>query len=683
MRRCLLATFLVFAMGCGSTTTATDPGADDLAAGDIPGEASLELPPEVAPDAVGDPTPELIAEIPAELPPADLGPDLPPYAEPAARVLYDFTADPVDLPYPTNYYVDPTDRHLRMGEGAYSSALLPLMYTQPAMQQQMAEVHGFSPYAPMAFLASVAIDPASLPADMAASLADGASMRVYRVEAGKPATRVGILTRYRFWETDNGNHYLVSAIPAIAFDPGTTYLLVVTDALKDATGAALGMAEGFAQVMGKAAVDGADADRAARTLAEHDRIAPLVAALPDADHVIAAVDFTIGHEGDDTQDIFNHFLKGSDLQIPWTVANDVDGKPKVTPGPDFSDCAMPADQMAYGIAGTFQPWNLTDLKGNGHFQKKAGGGWQEYPQDPIDFWLMVPAGAGPFPVVIAGHGIESEPSQLCDLGRQLVQAGVAVVRFPFPRHGKRGGGGFDFLSVGDPLRVRDNFRQSSMDIASVSLMLESLAKSLDRLPLGAPDGQPDLDVDRMGFVGFSLGAIIGYLTFPLSDRIKVMAGVEGGVGIYHLAETYIADKVGGFYEGVGLTNMAEHLLWASDGVTFARNVLQSPLSSAMVGKRLLALELIGDTTVSNISTEVLARNVGLTQVEPVKVAIDGATHAPAAGLTSGLFQYQDDAVVHGDFPGSDKATSVAMRAQVVHYLQKFFQTGEAEILLPE
>ena len=195
MRRYLLAAALVFAMGCGSTTTATDPGTGDLVTGDVPGETAPDLAGEAAPDVLADPAPEASPDAvdeTAELPPADVGPDLPPYNEPAVRVLYDFASDPVDLPYPTNYYVDPTDKHLMMDEGAYSSALLPLMYTQPAMQQQMAQVHGYSPYAPMAFLASVAIDPTSLPADGAASLADGSSMRVYRVESGKPATRQAI-----------------------------------------------------------------------------------------------------------------------------------------------------------------------------------------------------------------------------------------------------------------------------------------------------------------------------------------------------------------------------------------------------------------------------------------------------------------------------------------------------------
>jgi hypothetical protein len=162
-----------------------------------------------------------------------------------------------------------------------------------------------------------------------------------------------------------------------------------------------------------------------------------------------------------------------------------------------------------------------------------------------------------------------------------------------------------------------------------------------------------------------------------------MVSNEGGLGIYHLAESYLFDMLPAVYNAIGLTNLAEHILWTGDGISFARQVFDEPLSDAHKGKRLLAQELIGDKTVSNVSTEVLARGVGLTLAEPFHVAVDGMATAPAATLHSGLYQFQAPEAIHSDFTHSP-LTPLAekMHQQAVHYLQSYFTTGEAEILVP-
>lgn len=605
----------------------------------------------------------------------DLVPEATAFVEKPEHVVFDWNADPVAIPFPSDHHRDPVDGHLILDEGAYSSAMVPLMYNDPAMQKALAEYQGFAPYAPIMFLSSVPLDPSSMPKDIAGSVLPDASIRLYRLP---DYTQVPFVIRYREWEADTGNHYLVSLLPSRPLKQGETYLMVVTEALKSKNGVPLGRAKGFAAIMGEVELSVTDPVKAQLAAAQKARLAPMVEALEDAEHVIGAIDFTVGNEGLETVKIFEMFRKGTNLVIPFNLDADGNGSPDITDGPAFEDCPMPIDQMAYGVHGKFEPLNLTGE--DGHFHKD-GDEFKSFPQPPVDFWLMVPVGNGPFPVAILGHGINANHHQLCGLSRELVQVGVAVLRFDWPRHGNRGTGALDFLSIGDPPRIRDNFRQAAIDLASACLMIEGLAQTLDKLPMGAPDGKGDLDAQRIGYIGHSLGAIIGMLYYAFSDRIGVMVANEGGLGIYHLAESYLFDMLPPIYEAVGLTNLAEHMLWPGDGISFARHVLEEPLHGEK--RRLLVQELIGDQTVSNVSTEALARGVGLTLAEPYHVAVDGLSTAPASELHNALYQFASEDAIHSDFTATPlKPLAKKMHDQAVHYLKSFFEKGEAEIIVP-
>jgi dienelactone hydrolase len=666
---------LALLWACGSSS---GPVANDATGEAFQGDAE-----EAGPDATGDAEAETgdaaeeVVDAPVEA--TDLPPDAPAWPEKAEHVVFDWNADPVALPFPSDHHRDPSDGHLVLDDGDHASALLPLVYTDTAMQKAMAVFKGWAPYAPVMFLSSVPLEPASMPADIAGSIADGASIRILRVDGGVPEA-AAFVVRYREFEEDGDNHYLVTLLPARPLIQGGRYLLVVTDGLKSKEGVALGRARGFAACMGETDLEVAAPERAVMAAAQQARLAPLVKALPEAAHVIAAIDFTIGSEGAETKAIFDRLGKGADMAIPYTTDADGNGSPDMFDGPSFADCTMDAGALGYGVHGTFQPWNLTGE--DGHFHATADG-WETFAQAPVEYWLMVPPGAGPHPVVILGHGISSDHHQLCAISRELVAAGMATWRFDFPRHGPRGSGGMDFLSIGDPLRIRDNFRQAAIDIASAVVVIEGLAKDLDHLPAGAPDGNGDLDAGRIGYLGHSLGGIIGMLHFAFSDRVKVMVSNEGGLGIYHLAESYLFDMLPAVYNAIGLTNLAEHILWTGDGISFARQVFDEPLSAAHQGKRLLAQELIGDKTVSNVSTEVLARGVGLTLAEPFHVAVDGMATAPAATLHSALFQFQAPEAIHSDFTHSPLTPLAAkMHQQAVRYLQSYFATGETELTVP-
>jgi len=602
--------------------------------------------------------------------------DLPPFDENPSHVLYDLLAERVETPFPSNYYIDPEQGGIVLNGGDFSCSLLPMVDTFSDYQAAARLARGFATYAPLVFLTSVPVDPSSLPANGAESLDPSSSVRLVALDNDfEPADPVPLKVEYRMMDSQDGPRYIVTSVPLEPLEPGTTYLYVMTDALRDADGGAFGRSRGFAQVMGHAAVITGDSDRHALVLRERERLAPLVDGLADPDAVVAAVDFTVSRLGDDTIEIMDSFLKdGRFTSVNW----DMDGANDVSWGSGYKECKMTDDELAYGIHATFENVNFV---GPDEQYVKEDGVWKTFEPEDLEFWLMVPAGEGPFPVVIMTHGIAADHKQLCGVSRDLVRAKIATLRFDLPRHGKRGGGAMDFLDLGWPAKTRDNFMQSSVDIAGACLLIEGLGKELDLLPKGATDGEGDLDATRIGFLGHSLGGIVGAMYFPFSDRVHASVLNVAGVGLFHMVESYVLPEgTGGLYEIMGMVHAAPHMIFSADGATFAHHILSDPFSEAHEGKHILVQEVMGDGTVPNASTELLARFGAIPLLEPFVSAIDGVLTAAPSETTSGVWQIAD--ADHGMFTGSTSDPKVAfVRNQAVQFLASFFDTGVPEIVV--
>jgi hypothetical protein len=637
-------------------------------------DADAELAGEVTLDTGADPglEPDVSPEVAPEA-------TLPPLVEGASRVLYDLDARPVRLPFPANYYLDPDDGGLVFDAELNSADVLPLVSTNYVYRQAFRKTVGFGPYAPFVFLTSVPVDPASLPVNGAASVLPASSVQIVLLDqAGAPALRVPLRASFETIDTkDEGSRHLTTVVPLFPLKSGATYAFVLTDALRDTAGLPFGPAAGFAAVAGRAGPPaGADAALEARIAREHARLAPILAALDVDGTVIAATDLTVGAAVDETADILAAFRKGGAISvIPYSLDGDGDGTPDAVPGSDFTDCPM-ASGLALGVSGVFEPVNYTGP--DEAFVRGDDGELQVFPQPGVKFWLRVPEGTGPFPVVLAQHGIDSTHDEVCGFGRELVAAGYAVLSFDWPRHGDRGGGGFAFLDVFNPFKVRDNFRQSFVDLASALILVEQLASDATIAAAGG-----GLDASRIGFFGHSLGAILGLGALTHSDRVQCMVSVVGGAGLFHMVEIAIADKLQGFerYTLLGVVHGAEHILAGGDGVGWERHLISDTLPGTVPERFLLNLEVINDGTVPNSSTDALVRAAGLPLIEPVAVPIDAVASVPAAGATSGVFQY--DGQEHGFFMNGagDPARDFAHQ-QALRYLSTCLSTGTPEIIVP-
>jgi alpha-beta hydrolase superfamily lysophospholipase len=122
---------------------------------------------------------------------------------------------------------------------------------------------------------------------------------------------------------------------------------------------------------------------------------------------------------------------------------------------------------------------------------------------------------GPFPVVVAVHGLTSNKAQVCaQVAPGLTKRGFAVIAADMPRHGER---------PGDPMSVINR-----SDLAG-SFVLSRRAVNDVRQCIDVAETRPELDTKAgVTLVGYSMGSWIGSVAGPADDRVKAMVLMVGG-----------------------------------------------------------------------------------------------------------------------------------------------------------
>ena len=130
--------------------------------------------------------------------------------------------------------------------------------------------------------------------------------------------------------------------------------------------------------------------------------------------------------------------------------------------------------------------------------------------------LQVPKGSGPFPAVMVQHGYgASKMVDYVDIpSRLLAQSGYVTLAIDAANHGEREAEGapqdlFNLASV----ESRRGFVQTVIDLRRGVDYLQSL---------------PEVAGDRIGYLGFSMGAIVGAVFCGVEDRMRCSALVVGG-----------------------------------------------------------------------------------------------------------------------------------------------------------
>jgi dipeptidyl aminopeptidase/acylaminoacyl peptidase len=110
-------------------------------------------------------------------------------------------------------------------------------------------------------------------------------------------------------------------------------------------------------------------------------------------------------------------------------------------------------------------------------------------------WFLPAGGSVPAPTIIIAHGLGASKSDFVDLGACFVKEGFNVLLFDFRAHGESGGSG---CSLG--LKEQDDIT------AAIDYVMT----------------RPDVDHQKIGLYGFSLGGAVAILAAAKDTRIKAV-----------------------------------------------------------------------------------------------------------------------------------------------------------------
>ncbi|MCC6648863.1 MAG: hypothetical protein IT374_25270 [Polyangiaceae bacterium] len=573
-----------------------------------------------------------------------------PAVEPDAKtqVMYGPASSTKLTPFPSNRYARPdatSKTGLRVAIGADTTADV-FVSTYPTQVAELNANDGFSTVGGAVVHFTGPVDPATL---------TGAA-RLVNVDPSSPGFGDVVAHDELYFPTDPeelipaGDYALVLA-PRAPLRPRTRYALALTDAVKDASGARVGPSSDTRALLSGAAAGAYEDDVRAALTTVRER-----AALGDAKIVLATVFTTLGPH--DELLAGAAALAAAPAPVLTSIEVAKDGKRDVDPVRvgftgrfDAAEYRSQADRKFVLEGGAPRPQLTVSLPFNLDFSDKKS--------------------SGPRPVVIFAHGLNGDRDGTWGTSERLAALsarGVAVIGIDSPEHGDRKPSKdsfptFSFFGIDaatgtfDMGRARDNFRQMTLDQLALMRLIGTLG-SLDVLPVGAPDGVPDLDVGAVVYIGHSFGSVQGATFLALTRGVRAAVLNVGGAGLTTLMRDSNTFKVlvNGFRppgtrdgDVARFFVAAQGIVDAGDAANFAQFVLGGapPGAGGWAPTSVLLQEVVNDTIVPNSSTSLLAHALGLAQAGPAPKPIAGLTAAPVplagnlggGAATGGVFQF--------------------------------------------
>lgn len=279
---------------------------------------------------------------------------------------------------------------------------------------------------------------------------------------------------------------------------------------------------------------------------------------------------------------------------------------------------------------------------------------------PITVWL--PPSDDPLPVVVYGHGLGSQRGEGWQIMSELQELKFALVAMEAVSHGDHpsaaGGGqvenatGFLGISLSpptvDPRAMRGNFDQTVLDRLRLLRLLRE-QPDLDG------DGVDDLDPALMGYLGISLGAILGSELLVLDGDIDGAVFTVGGARLMSIAtesgslgeySELLFALVGSQERFDRLAVAAQHMVDPIDPGAWAPHILQDRLDDAPAPHMLVQIGMYDDV-VPPVSGNTLARAIGAPHLEPIVQDVpllDVIAEGPVVGngpdgATTAFFQF--------------------------------------------
>jgi hypothetical protein len=443
------------------------------------------------------------------------------------------SSEPFGAPFPSE--------HRRNSDGSLRVSDLPnpqSNFLVTKVHELAGELEGFSTTSPIHFTTTGPIAERSLPQTLEASVAESSGVALIDVDPNSPTLGRRQPIRVQF-EADGGPYgapNMLSILPAQGFPlrPSTLYAAVVTTALETSSDSQVRRSDVVERLASGLDVDGLSSSatssyqRALETLAELGVDAPLIAGL------------SIFRTGDPLGEFRRAVASASSIY-------EMPSAPTITFEAQYADyCTfrtsipMPVFQSGtppYTLEGGNWGWDQAGQLVLDHEEvarieltipRRA------MPPSGYPLAVFIRAGAGAdFPLSERGrHDAQGMNAEGAGSGpaRELSQVGIAGISVDGPHTGPRNVSGqaedATIINVLNPAALRDNLRQSALEIVL-------LARSLDALRFdstGCTDASPEVrfDVSHPTLIGHSLGATIAPLVFAVEPRFSAM--MLGGAG---------------------------------------------------------------------------------------------------------------------------------------------------------
>lgn len=552
-------------------------------------------------------------------------------------VIYGPMAETELTPYPSNRYAvedtsTPTGMRVNIDATNTADAILG---SYPVTLTELNEMDGFSTTGGMVVKLSTPIDPRGLvkmpnadppitePVRDASEYTTADSpLILVNVDPASPEYKqpIGLVPFY--YEQAKDDFYIVDEFtlvvhPAVPLRPATKYAFAITDALKSHDETPVGRSAGTSRALGSSTDP--------YEVGLRDALTELEGAVGlERKHVVGASVFTTASVQNDVIEMAkaSRAAPAPAVVDPWTVQQD-----------------EIATSKRVNFRATYPAPEFRKPKPDGKWVIGANGAPEVQKVENLEVYLAFSDAtqSGPRPVVIYGHGLGGDKGGVWGTAERVSAIdpkGAAVFAIDSPEHGSRGNGGtaltasvFGFFGIDpdtlefDIGRARDNFRQMASDQLELVRLIQNLS-TLDLLPLGEPDGVPDLDVSRILYIGHSFGSVQGATVFALAPEIKQATWNVGGAGLMMLLrDSKTFSLVVGSLTPTGtpfgsvarFMAATQAIVDPGDPLNYARNCTLEALPGVegWTPRDVLLQEVVNDNIVPNSTSEALARAAGM------------------------------------------------------------------------
>lgn len=407
--------------------------------------------------------------------------------------------------------------------------------------------------------------------------------------------------------------------PLVRMKPGSRYVVAIRSGIKDPEGNDLPSPEGFAAIRDGKTYEHPLMDRIESRY--EDIFAALEADGINRDELVLAWDFVTASDEFMTSDLLS--------MRDQAVAT-------FDPNMTFEASEVPADpaRVYRSLAGTHQSPNfLTDGEEDDSVLIRDPGGTPELTGTfDARFAAIIPECISdpetplPLPVMVFGHGLFGsgadylDDNLVQDIANQLC---FVVVAGDFIGLSARQLDTVVLIAndLGRISNLSDKLAQAVINFVSLSYMVREVFVNDEMFQY---EGQPVIDTQQIFYLGGSLGGIMGNIFMAYDPYIERGAlGVPGGAwGLLFersLAWGALQVVARSSYKDWTVHPMLPILLGMRlepyDPITTATRVISDPMPNTPA-KQIMMYEAIGDSLVTNLSTEMVARTMEIPLVGP-------------------------------------------------------------------